>query len=76
MTTKLIERYVIRDAKNVIINCVEDMTEPHNFELSVFDRKNMETIATINNRDKDENMAMAQAVIITINNYGEHNDSD
>ena len=76
MTTKLIERYVIRDAKNVIINCVEDMTDPHNFELSVFDRKNMETIATINNRDKDENMAMAQAVIDTINNYGEHNDSD
>ena len=76
MTTKLIERYVIRDSNNVIIASVEDITTPADPTLRVEDRKTTNVIATINNNDKDENLAMAQAVVDTINNYGEVNDSD
>lgn len=76
MTTKLIERYVIRDSNNVIIASVEDITTPQDPTLRVEDRKTTNVIATINNNDKDENLAMAQAVVDTINNYGEVNDSD
>lgn len=76
MTTKLIERYVIRDANDVIIANVDDITNPHDPTLRVEDRKTSSIIATINNNDKDENLAMAQAVVDTINNYGEVNDSD
>lgn len=76
MTTKLIERYVIRDSNNVIIASVEDITTPTDPTLRVEDRKTTNVIATINNNDKDENLAMAQAVVDTINNYGEVNDSD
>ena len=76
MTTKLIERYVIRDSNNVIIANVEDITTPADPTLRVEDRKTTNVIATINNNDKDENLAMAQAVVDTINNYGEVNDSD
>ena len=76
MTTKLIERYVIRDANNVIITNVEDITTPTDPTLKVEDRKTSSIIATINNNDKDENFAMAQAVIDAINNYGEVNDCD
>ena len=76
MTTKLIERYVIRDSNNVIIASVEDITTPQDPTLRVEDRKTTNVIATINNNDKDENFAMAQAVIDAINNYGEVNDCD
>ena len=76
MTTKLIERYVIRDSNNVIIASVEDITTPADPTLRVEDRKTSSIIATINNNDKDENFAMAQAVIDAINNYGEVNDCD
>ena len=76
MTTKLIERYVIRDSNNVIIASVEDITTPQDPTLRVEDRKTTNVIATINNNDKDENLAMAQAVIDAINNYGEVNDCD
>lgn len=76
MTTKLIERYVIRDSNNVIIASVEDITTPADPTLRVEDRKTTNVIATINNNDKDENLAMAQAVVDTINNYGEVNGSD
>ena len=76
MTTKLIERYVIRDSNNVIIASVEDITTPQDPTLRVEDRKTTNVIATINNNDKDENLAMAQAVVDTINNYGEVNDCD
>lgn len=76
MTTKLIERYVIRDSNNVIIASVEDITTPADPTLRVEDRKTTNVIATINNNDKDENLAMAQAVVDTINNYGEVNDCD
>ena len=76
MTTKLIERYVIRDSNNVIIASVEDITTPADPTLRVEDRKTTNVIATINNNDKDENFAMAQAVIDAIHKYGEVNDSD
>ena len=55
---------------------MEDITTPADPTLRVEDRKTTNVIATINNNDKDENLAMAQAVVDTINNYGEVNDSD
>ena len=53
MTTKLIERYVIRDSNNVIIASVEDITTPADPTLRVEDRKTTNVIATINNNDSD-----------------------
>lgn len=66
MTTKLIERYIITDENNNIIENVNDISKP---KLKVYDRKyNEKVIAVLSNDDKDETFIMATAVVEALNN--------
>lgn len=70
--TKLIQRYVIVDKDDVVVESVDDMRYVKNPKLKVIDRKFKDcVIAVLANGDKDETFAMAQAVVDVMDNYPE-----
>lgn len=66
--TKLIEKYVILDASNNIIETAEDI-KSHERKLRVYDRERMCTVITLHSGDKLFDLYAARECINALDEY-------